>query len=94
MANTATDRTRAALDTGRPVLAADEVAAFSRDLGEAPMGARWRRHAAEVAATVDYPDRVRHLWKYTDPDRLAPQRTLLQVPPTVSPFDMPTPRRC
>ncbi|MBD3221829.1 Fe-S cluster assembly protein SufD [bacterium] len=89
MANTATDGTSAALDSRRPLLATEDVAAFSRTLGEAPMGAQWRQRAAEVAATIDYPDRVRHLWKYTDPGRLAPQRSLLQVPQEVAPFDLP-----
>lgn len=72
MANTATEPTR--------ILDAASVAAFSRLLAENDTARAWRERAAAALSTVDYPDRVRHLWRYTDPDRLVPQRELLQVP--------------
>lgn len=60
-------------------LAADSLAAFSRGNGESAGGAAWRRDAAAVLAATPLPDRVRHLWRYTDPTRLLP-RSLLQAP--------------
>lgn len=80
MADTVTEGAAGVAATPQIALAGEAVDAFSRRLGEDPAGAAWRRQAAEQAAGVAYPDRVRHLWKYTDPDLLQPQRPLLEVP--------------
>ncbi len=56
------------------------VAAFSRDRGESEAALAWRLHACETLGTVAYPDRVKHLWRYTDPDLLVPASLLGAAP--------------
>ena len=70
---------------GRPRLDAAAVTARSRALGEPEAAAQWRLRAAATLAEVAYPDRVRHLWRYTDPDRLLPRRLLAGEPPSAAP---------
>lgn len=53
------------------------IADYSRRREEPAAAAVWRREALAVLGRVHYPDRVQHLWRYTDPDRLRP-RGLLQ----------------
>jgi Fe-S cluster assembly protein SufD len=64
----------------RPSLDTAAVVARSRALGEPEAAAQWRLRAAETLAEVAYPDRVRHLWRYTDPQKLQPQRVLAGEP--------------
>jgi Fe-S cluster assembly protein SufD len=52
------------------------VTEFSRQRGDTAAAATWRARAATVLAQTPYPDRVRHLWRYTDPDRLMPGKPL------------------
>lgn len=57
---------------GRPALPETLVDELVRRLGETPAGADRRRRAAALYRALPEPDRVRHLWKYTDPARLLP----------------------
>ena len=73
----------------RVTLEAQAVTDFSASLGETAAGLTWRQDAVRVFDGIDYPDRVRHLWRYTDPDRLQPRTTLPQQPSGEIPLDMP-----
>ncbi|MEZ4387575.1 MAG: Fe-S cluster assembly protein SufD [Candidatus Krumholzibacteriia bacterium] len=80
MANTTmTDLANAVIPAPRTEFTDAALDAFSRRLGEDPAGAAWRRAAAAVNRTIGFPDRVRHLWRYTDPADLLPGRALLQA---------------
>jgi len=71
---------------GRPSLDAAAVVARSRALGEPEEALQWRQRAGEALARVEFPDRVRHLWRYTDAQRLLPRRLLAGEP---LPADLP-----
>ncbi len=75
MADRATVDTPSATST-RPQLDAAAVTEFSRDRGESASLATWRARAATVLARTELPDRVRHLWRYTDPGKLLPGKLL------------------
>ena len=60
----------------RPRPDIEAVTAFSRERNETGFATDWRRRAAVVLDAVAYPDRVEHLWRYTDPDLLLPRRLL------------------
>lgn len=62
---------------GRPLLTAAELGALSRLLGEGDAAAG-RRLAALVRYTgAALPDRVQHLWRFTDPHGLMPEQSVL-----------------
>lgn len=63
-------------------LDAQTLTDFSARLGESPAGASWRQAAAAALFDLEYPDRVRHLWRYTDPDRLQPRAEQPVLPRT------------
>jgi Fe-S cluster assembly protein SufD len=73
----------------RPGLDPAAVTARSRALGEPEAAQQWRLRAAEVLDAVDFPDRVRHLWRYTDPHRLLPRRALAGETFAASAADLP-----
>jgi Fe-S cluster assembly protein SufD len=52
------------------------VTGFSRGLGECAAAAAWRAGGLQAMRTVEFPDRVRHLWRYTDAELLVPRRVL------------------
>ena len=58
-------------------LAADDVARFSAARHENDAALAWRMAAAAILAELTLPDRVQHLWKYTDPAALLPAQPLL-----------------
>lgn len=55
---------------GRPALGPAHVAALSRALGEPPALAELRRAGLDLYLSSELPDRVSHLWRYTDPAAL------------------------
>lgn len=64
---------------GRPALPETLVDELARRLGETPGGAERRRRAAALYRALPGPDRVRHLWKYTDPARLLPAAAAVEL---------------
>jgi len=63
----------------RPALTGDDLAALSGLTGEGPALCARRRAAAGRYAAVADPDRVTHLWRFTDPAHLLPEA--VQPPP-------------
>ncbi|MDD5719088.1 MAG: Fe-S cluster assembly protein SufD [Candidatus Krumholzibacteria bacterium] len=59
------------------------ITEFSRHRGEGAAALQQRLHAAAALARAEFPDRVRHLWRYTDPVRLQPRRLLAPAPQDV-----------
>ncbi len=57
----------------RPALEAAALGAHSRRRGEPTALAQARLRALEVYRALEAPDRVRHLWRYTDPAALLPR---------------------
>ena len=82
MADRATAQTLDAARS-RPKLDAAAVTAFSSDRAETAAAATWRTRAVSVLEGIEFPDRVRHLWRYTDPERLLPGKLL--APTAVQP---------
>ncbi|MFO7654169.1 MAG: Fe-S cluster assembly protein SufD [Candidatus Krumholzibacteriia bacterium] len=64
------------LSVGKPAVAKEDARRLSRLLGEAPEGAAWRLRALETYRDLPVPDRVQHLWRYTDPRDLLPEQPL------------------
>jgi Fe-S cluster assembly protein SufD len=58
-------------------LAAKDVELFSAARHENDAALAWRLAAAAMLAELALPDRVQHLWKYTDPASLLPSQPLL-----------------
>jgi len=70
---------------GKPVLAREDVRRLSRELGEHETGLAWRLAALEQYDAMPLPDRVTHLWRYTDPMELMPGEP---VPVAMPPRDL------
>jgi len=81
-----------AADTPNLHLTSDLTAAYSRQHGESTVVAAWRQDGARALADTPLPDRVRHLWRYTDPQRLLP-RSLLGAATALAPADLAPARR-
>ncbi len=64
---------------GRPLPSAGELAALSRSLGESAAVAARRREALDRYAAAPMPDRVRHLWRFSNPSRLLPANLAASV---------------
>jgi len=62
---------------GKPVLAAEALRDFARRRGESAPLLAARLAALEVYAACASPDRVRHLWRFTDPALLWPASPLV-----------------
>ncbi len=60
------------LEHSKPRLVRQELADLSRRLREPPERMAWRDRAMDLLAAMPVPDRVRHLWRYTDPADLYP----------------------
>jgi Fe-S cluster assembly protein SufD len=71
----------------RPALTADDLAVLSGLTGESPALCARRRAAAGRYAAVADPDRVTHLWRFTDPAHLLPET--VQPPPSGAPHAAP-----
>jgi Fe-S cluster assembly protein SufD len=73
-------------------LAAEDVARFSAARHENDAALAWRQAAAAGLAGQALPDRVQHLWKYTDPAALLPAQPLLTTaaPPSWQVPELPT----
>lgn len=71
----------------RPPLGGQDVAALSRQAGEGPALFARRRAAADRYAAAADPDRVTHLWRFTDPANLLPESvaTLASAAPHAAP---------
>lgn len=68
------DAARREIPAGRrPALTGDDLAALSGLTGESPALCARRRAAAGRYAAVADPDRVTHLWRFTDPAHLLPE---------------------
>jgi len=78
------------LSTSVADLDPETIAAFSRARGETQAALDWRQRAAETLDTVAYPDRVKHLWRYTDPDLLKPASLLSAAPEMLDLWTEPT----
>lgn len=70
---------------GKPVLGKDELRRLSAELGESPAGLAWRLNALQAYRNEALPDRVQHLWRYTDPMHLMPGEAL---PAAMPPRDL------
>lgn len=57
-----------------PILSAATVAQLSEARADSAAAASWRRAGQAALAQVPFPDRVRHLWRYTDATRFLPRR--------------------
>ncbi len=71
----------------RPALTGDDLAALSGLTGESPALCALRRAAASRYAAVADPDRVTHLWRFTDPAHLLPEA--VQPSPSGAPHAAP-----
>ena len=71
----------------RPALTGDDLAALAGLTGESPALSVRRRAAADRYAAVADPDRVTHLWRFTDPAHLLPEA--VQPPPSGAPHAAP-----
>jgi Fe-S cluster assembly protein SufD len=60
-----------------PPVSPDDLAALSARRGDSDALARRRREALDSYQKMTLPDRVRHLWRYTDPARLLPDPAAL-----------------
>jgi len=72
----------------RPVLAKEEVRELSRALAESDAASVWRLRALAAYRDIAAPDRVKHLWRYSDPARLVP--SLLRPAASAVQADAPT----
>jgi Fe-S cluster assembly protein SufD len=70
---------------GKPVLGKEELRRLSAELGETEAGLAWRLNALQVYRNEALPDRVQHLWRYTDPMHLMPGEAL---PAAMPPRDL------
>lgn len=70
---------------GKPVLAKEDVRRLARELGETERGLAWRLDALDRYHAAALPDRVTHLWRYTDPQELMPGEPL---PAAMPPRDL------
>jgi Fe-S cluster assembly protein SufD len=71
----------------RPSLGGEDVAALSRQAGEGPALFARRRAAADRYAAAADPDRVTHLWRFTDPGHLLPES--VAMPAVAAPHAAP-----
>ncbi len=71
----------------RPGLTVEDIAAISTLMGESPALYASRRAAADRYATVADPDRVTHLWRFTDPGLLLPADVTARA--AVAPHEAP-----
>ena len=60
------------LERHKPRLIRQELVELSRRLAESPAGLALRDRALDIFGATPVPDRVRHLWRYTDPVDLYP----------------------
>ncbi|MDO9693861.1 MAG: Fe-S cluster assembly protein SufD [Candidatus Latescibacteria bacterium] len=63
----------------RPSLGGEDVAALSRQAGEGPALFARRRAAADRYLAAADPDRVTHLWRFTDPANLLPESVAISA---------------
>ena len=70
---------------GRPALAKEDVRRLSTELGETDHGLAWRLAALTAYRNEPLPERVKHLWRYTDPAHLMPTEVL---PAAMPPRDL------
>ena len=70
---------------GRPALAKEDVRRLSSELGETDNGLAWRLAALTAYRNEPLPERVKHLWRYTDPVHLMPTEVL---PAAMPPRDL------
>ncbi len=74
----------------RPGVTSDAIRRLSRRLGENPQFAQQRLNALAEHDSLPLPDRVRHLWRYTDPNLLVPAGALDPLAP-VTPIEVADP---
>ena len=81
----------ATLADPRPALSSAEVAALGEHLGEETASVEARRLACEGYLDAGLPDRVNHLWRFTDPVTLLPASLGARVlaGADVTPADLP-----
>lgn len=66
-----------------------DPSSLSRALGEPAWLAEFRRRAAATARQFTLPDRARHLWRFSNPERFLPE----QDPTVLAPTQAPSPWR-
>ena len=71
---------------GKPAVGKEALRRLSAQLGETEAGLAWRLNALQVYRNVALPDRVQHLWRYTDPAHLMPAETLPTAMPSRDTF--------
>ncbi|HOX25150.1 MAG TPA: Fe-S cluster assembly protein SufD [Candidatus Krumholzibacteria bacterium] len=66
------------IDAGAALAGLDpaSLTAYGDRRGDDAATTAWRHRALAALTAVPFPDRVRHLWRYTDPERLLPRRLL------------------
>jgi Fe-S cluster assembly protein SufD len=69
---------------GKPALAKEDVRRLAAARAEVPAAVTWRLRALDTYRNLAIPDRVRHLWRYTDPAALLPRRPLPTPAATVA----------
>ncbi|HJO04553.1 MAG TPA: Fe-S cluster assembly protein SufD [Acidobacteriota bacterium] len=52
----------------------DDLGALARVAGEPAWLAQWRRDAWDIYSAAPLPDRVAHLWRYSEPEKFLPDR--------------------
>jgi Fe-S cluster assembly protein SufD len=63
-----------------PTLTAEDIRRISADAGEPEWLAQWRHDAWLAYDAAPMPDRVVHLWRYTDPERFLPTGVVPVLP--------------
>lgn len=66
--------------TLKSAVSADDVRAVAEAAGEPEWLATWRHDAWDVWEQTPLPDRVRHLWRYTDPEKFLIDKVTPVVP--------------
>jgi len=59
---------------GKPVVSEKDIRTLAEVLHEPPDVSESRRECLSAYQSADWPDRVQHLWRYTDPRRVMPEQ--------------------
>lgn len=74
-----------ALPVTTPFASLADPGPLSRALGEPAWLLEFRRQAAEAARNAPLPNRARHLWRFSNPERFLPNQDPLMLGPTPAP---------
>jgi len=73
------------LPNSTPLASLSDVRPLSRLLAEPQWLEEFRQKAADLARSLPFPDRARHLWRFTDPARFLPNGDPAQLAPQAAP---------